>query len=154
MQKTQGFTLIELLITIAIMAIMMAMAVPSFKQMVERNQVTTTGNDMIASIMLARSTAVTREGDIRLRRLSNWNSGWTVRDAANNVILRHETSHPNLLITAVGSNTTNFITYTAQGRTSPALAAGADYFKISLGNTVRCINFSTTGRPSTGDCPS
>ncbi|MCF6262304.1 MAG: GspH/FimT family pseudopilin [Xanthomonadales bacterium] len=153
MQKTQGFTLVELLITIAIMAIMMALAVPSFTQMVERNQVTTTGNDMIASIMMARSTAVTREENIRLRRLSNWNTGWTVRDAANNVILRHETSHPNLLITAQGSNTSNSITYTAQGRTSPALVAGDDYFKISLGSSERCINFSTSGRPSTGDCP-
>ncbi len=153
MQKTQGFTLVELLITIAIMAIMMALAVPSFTQMVERNQVTTTGNDMIASIMLARSTAVTREENMALAKFDDWGDGWTITDTNDTVILSHRTSHPNLSITAQGSNTTDSITYTAQGRTSPALVAGADYFKISLGSSQRCINFSTSGRPSTGDCP-
>jgi type IV fimbrial biogenesis protein FimT len=151
--KIQGFTLVEVIITIAVLAILLSVAVPSFKRIIERNQVITTSNDMLASLLLARSEAVTREENMVFAKITKWDNGWTVKDTSNNEILNHRTSNPNLKVTAEGSNTANSLTYTAQGRTTPALTAGSDYFKISQGDSERCIIFATTGRPSSGDCP-
>lgn len=151
--KVSGFTLVELIITVSILAILMSMAVPSFQKMLERNQVTTTSNDMLASFLLARSEAVTRDENMVVAKLDNkWENGWTVTDASANILLTHRTSHQDLTVVAKGTNTPDSLTYTAQGRTTPALVVGTDYFEITLGDTTRCVNFATTGRPSVGDC--
>ena len=44
MQSSKGFTLIELLLTITILAIILAFAVPSFVNMIENSRVTTQSN--------------------------------------------------------------------------------------------------------------
>ena len=52
-----GFTLIELLVVISIAAIMMAITVPSFNQMVGQQRVKAAANDFKSSVALARSEA-------------------------------------------------------------------------------------------------
>ncbi len=153
MQKTHGFTLLELLLTIAILSVLTVLAIPSLQQMIERNQITTTTNDLVASLLLARSAAVTQEQNVEVARLSSWNKGWKVTNSSNTVILRHNATSSSLNISSVGANLGNSFTYTAQGRTLTALIPGTDYFKVSIGDYERCVNFSASGRPSTGDCP-
>lgn len=58
MQNSKGFTLIELLITIAVLAIILAFAVPSFVNLIENSRVTTQSNTLLGAINLARSEAV------------------------------------------------------------------------------------------------
>ncbi len=153
MQKTHGFTILELLVTVALIAILFILAIPSFQTMLERNRVTTTVNDMMASFLLARSAAVTQESNMVIAKLTNWNDGWTVTDTSNVEILRHSTSGAGLSVASFGSNLSNSLTYTPEGRAATALTAGTDYFRITAGDNVRCIYFSATGRPYTGDCP-
>jgi prepilin-type N-terminal cleavage/methylation domain-containing protein len=52
-----GFTLIELLVVISIAAIIMAIAVPSFNQMVGQQRVKAAANDFKSAVALARSEA-------------------------------------------------------------------------------------------------
>ena len=59
--RTQGFTLVELLMTVTVLGILTALAVPSFRGMMDRNAVTTTANDLLSSILLARSESIKRE---------------------------------------------------------------------------------------------
>ncbi len=153
MQKTLGFTLLELLITIVILGVLVTLAAPNFQQMIEKNQITTTTNDMVAALLLARSTAVTQGQDVVVAKVTEWDNGWTVTDAANKVILRHEPTSSRLSITSVGTKLDNALTYTAHGKISTALVPGTDFFKISIGNHETCVNFSASGRPATGDCP-
>ena len=76
----RGFTLIELMVTLALMAIMMVLAAPSFITFQRNSQLTSTANNFLASLSAARAEAMKRQ----LRTFvipvdgSNWSSGWTV----------------------------------------------------------------------------
>lgn len=56
--KAQGFTLIELMITIAIVAILTALALPSFQNFIRRNAVASEANLLIGSLQTARTLAL------------------------------------------------------------------------------------------------
>lgn len=59
-RRHQGFTLIELLVTIAIVAILAALAAPSFQTFIVRNTFSSIGNEFSGSILRARNEAVTK----------------------------------------------------------------------------------------------
>ena len=54
----RGFTLIELMVTIAVAAILIAIAVPSFKTLTVSNALTSAANDMVGALNLARMEAI------------------------------------------------------------------------------------------------
>lgn len=53
-----GFTLIELLVTIGIAAILLMLALPSFTDAIRNNRVTTSANQMMATLNFARAEAM------------------------------------------------------------------------------------------------
>lgn len=61
-----GFTLIELLIALAVGAILVLIAVPSFRNMTLSNQLTTTANDIVGAIYTARTEAVKLNANTQL----------------------------------------------------------------------------------------
>jgi type IV fimbrial biogenesis protein FimT len=65
-----GFTLIELMLTIAIGAVLLAVAVPSYTNMVMNNCLTTKTNSFVSALQLARSTAITVRDDVTVGALS------------------------------------------------------------------------------------
>jgi type IV fimbrial biogenesis protein FimT len=65
-RRLSGFTMVELLITIAIASILMAVAVPSFNQMIVSSRLTTQANDLVSAVNLARSEAIKRNASITL----------------------------------------------------------------------------------------
>ncbi|OOG55240.1 hypothetical protein B0E47_10690 [Rhodanobacter sp. B05] len=58
--RSRGFSLLELMITITVMAILLAIAVPSFRDVIHRNEVSSASNALLASVSYARSESVTR----------------------------------------------------------------------------------------------
>lgn len=78
-----GFTLVEMLITVTIMAILAAVAVPSFTRLVANNRMVSSTNDLKMSLQNARSEAM-RRGSVRgvsLRSTSGDESfvgGWQI----------------------------------------------------------------------------
>ncbi|WP_348946627.1 GspH/FimT family pseudopilin [Chitinibacter sp. FCG-7] len=53
-----GFTLIELMITVAIMAIILAVAVPSFNKMIEQERIITAAESISSDLVLARNESI------------------------------------------------------------------------------------------------
>jgi type IV fimbrial biogenesis protein FimT len=96
-QTMGGFTLVELMVTLAIGAILLTQAVPSFMTTIKNNRLTTYTNDLVSDINLARSEAVKRGTRVVLCRSADpslatpvcggtnntWSTGWLVFADAN-----------------------------------------------------------------------
>ncbi|MBO9662411.1 GspH/FimT family pseudopilin [Dokdonella sp.] len=78
-----GFTLVELLVTISIVAILAALAFPSYREFSVRMTVTDNTNSLIGALNAARSEAVKRgRAAAVIANGGNWNNGWQVVVAA------------------------------------------------------------------------
>lgn len=60
MNRNLGFSLVELMVTLAVVAIVLVVGVPSFQGMMRNNRVITHTNDFLSSLNLARSEAIKR----------------------------------------------------------------------------------------------
>lgn len=75
-----GFTLIELMMTVALAAIVLALAAPSLRDLVQNNRVTAHANALAGALALARSEAVRRGGPTSVcADAAGWQQGWSVR---------------------------------------------------------------------------
>lgn len=82
-----GFTLVELMVTLAVLAILLAAAVPSFNALLRNNRLATQSNAFVAAVHLARAEAVKRGVAVSLCPSANqssctdsdsWTGGWIV----------------------------------------------------------------------------
>lgn len=73
-----GFTAIELMVVVSIVAILAALATPSFTPLIERWRVRSAAEDLTSTIYYARSEAIKRGGGITVEALGEWGDGWRV----------------------------------------------------------------------------
>lgn len=81
LKNQQGFTLIELMIALVVLAVLMAIAIPSFTQQIQRSQMRSTMADFITAVAYARSQAVSRSTNIHVLSRADstdWGDGWCV----------------------------------------------------------------------------
>ncbi len=91
MRAQQGFTIFELVMTVAVGALLVTLAVPSFNAMLQNNRLTSQINEFVATLQLARSEAVKRNQTVILCATddpaadpldctggADWDTGWIV----------------------------------------------------------------------------
>lgn len=97
-KSAYGFTTIELMVTVAILAVLTALAAPSFTPIIERWRVRQVAEDLQSTLYYARSEAIKRGGNLSIQKLKNtadgcqnattteeWGCGWIVfADLDNN----------------------------------------------------------------------
>lgn len=72
--STRGFTLIELLVTLAVAAILLSVAVPSFRTFIQNAKINNAADGFLAAIQQARSEAITRGDPVLLCRTGDASS--------------------------------------------------------------------------------
>ena len=65
-ESERGFTLVELMVTLAVAIVLLAIAVPSFRQITISNQLTTAANEVVLAVNTARMEAIKRNASTQL----------------------------------------------------------------------------------------
>ena len=71
MRRTTGFTLIELMVTLTVASILMTVAVPSFREFLQSNRMSTQVNLLLSDLNAARSEAIKRRVPVTLCKSAN-----------------------------------------------------------------------------------
>ena len=91
MNRQKGFTLIELLTAMGLAALLLSMAIPALDSFTRNARQTGAVNDFVASLHIARSTAVTTNARVTICSSAGgnvcegvgWNQGWIVFSDSN-----------------------------------------------------------------------
>lgn len=148
----RGFTLIELMTAIIVLAILAAVAFPSFRSLIVGQRVKTASFDIMSSLTLARSEAIKRNTNVALMPSNaSWLNGWTIAAGAS-ILKQQEALGDGLAVTCYSgaiASPCSTITYTSRGR----LPAGAAALAIQIntneaggGFGTRCISLDPSGR--------
>ena len=137
-----GFTLIEVLVVITIAVILLGVGVPSMRNIIITTRVKNASFDVYASILAARSDAITRNTTVTITPAGgNWAAGWTTTDTGGNTL---KTQNPFPGITITGPAT---VAYNNAGRLNAAVAPFNLTAPGAIGSDGRCITIDLSGRP-------
>lgn len=133
-RKTTGFTLVELLVTVAVLGILLAVAIPSMQAFGIRNRLAAVNNDLMTALNLARSEAIRRATTVSVCRTNDngascggtWSDGWmvfvnsdgdspAVKDSESETLLRVFPALPANYTLNATANFTNSVTYQRNG---------------------------------------
>lgn len=160
------------MITLAVAAILLGLAVPSYREFVQNNRLVSQTNALIADLALARSEAVKRAVPVVLCRSSNpsvdppscggagqtWTTGWLVfvdangdnsyLPANNDVLLRVGQPAPGNLIVMANATADAAFGYQADGTANAGGNTGRFAICDDRGESAgRQINIGPVGRP-------
>ena len=159
--KHTGFTLIELMVVLSIAAILVSVAIPGFRSLIQNNRLATQANELTGTMNFARGEAIKRGQSVTVCVSTDqagctlgtaWAGGWiafvdvnsnSVFNAGTDTLLRVRGA------LAGGSTLTGAATavrYQATG----LLGVGAGAYNLltpgCTGNERRTINITATGR--------
>lgn len=161
----RGFTLIELMVTISVLAILLGIAVPSFKDVLLGSTLTSHANNLIAAINLARGEALKRNVSVTLCASSDgstcagsggWEQGWIIKckttdhlscDASGPdwiVVQRQQAAAAGLKITEASAS--RVVTFDPNGVGATPVTLTVCRATPSAGSQERVISVTATGR--------
>lgn len=164
MKKLKGFTLVELMITLAIAAILVTLAIPSFVDTVRKNRLSSQASSIFTALNIARSEAIKLGANVTAcsstdqatcSGANDWSTGWLIHQAGTLIKV-----WGGLRGGAVLTGNAASIIYTPRGMTDTTSGvAGALTLTLTAtgcgANEQRIISVIQTGRANlaTADCP-
>lgn len=146
--RQKAFTLLELMMVMAVAAILVATAVPSFSTYLVNKQATSLKSRLIMDIRNARIKADTLDETITLLPIKgSWDNGWQIRNS-NNITIK-ETALSSLQNGTLTS-TSSQIQFDRFGRPSNAVVINIRVPKCT-GNNVYRITITALGQVIFGD---
>ena len=164
--NASGFTMIELMMTVAIGAIVLVLAVPSFRYVTNANRIAAEINGLLGDLQFARAEAIKEGRTVTVCVSSNgtgctggtaWQNGWIVFsdpvnfgvvDAGETVLRAQKTfSGTDTFV----SNGITSVTFNREGYAAP-IAAGTLLTLHDSSNTsawTRCLSINLVGQITT-----
>ncbi len=92
------------MVVVAILAILTALAAPSFTRLAERWRVRSAAEDLTSALYYARSEAIKRGGGVAIDAASGWEQGWkvTYTQGATTTDLQVSPTTPKVSVTQSG----------------------------------------------------
>ena len=168
MKSTQhGFTLLELMTALAVLAVLVAAATPSFKTFSANSRTAASANSLMNALAIARSealhqglpVAVCASGNSQTcdNNPTNWNNGWIVftdssgqpgvLDSTDALVQAWPAPGGGVTVSLL-NNTENYVRFDGRGMKSPVTAIT---FKVATsgctGNSASQIAVTVTGSP-------
>lgn len=159
-----GFSMIELMVVLAVTAILLAIGVPSFHELIRNQRLNVAVNAFFGAINLTRSEAIHRGARVDLVPAdgADWANGWVVfidqnnnqlAEAGEQLILAHGPVNGQIAIkSAMTDSSKPYLAYNGTGRTrtnasSHAPQLGTISFFLETG--IRRIKLNFSGRART-----
>lgn len=166
-----GFTLIELLITIVVIAVLVALAAPSFTTTILNQRSDGLSEDLASALQLAKTEAVKRGSRVSLCAANeggddcgnDWTDGWlvfvdsastdesaaAVLGSADDIIRSFDAPHEKSNITATKGGAISFVRYTNTGQLARIGGVSPAVFDVYVtgckGERRRTINVGVAG---------
>ena len=148
--------MVELMIVVAIAGILSAMAFGGFQWVTQSQRVKASVFDLFASLTIARSEAIKRNGDVTITPVvaNTWQSGWTI--TSGGVTIKTQAALSGITVTGGAGTLPATVVYSRSGRLSGATMSS---FQVDASATttehVRCVKIELSGLPRTskGACP-
>jgi type IV fimbrial biogenesis protein FimT len=173
-RKEHGFTLIEMMVVVLVLALLSAVAAPSFRAMISGQRIKSASFDVVAMLTMTRSEAIKRNATTALPVTAtpinnDWTQGWAITATDTTVTpnvtvtISRQTALPGLTVTCftgsppVAQANCGSISYTGNGRATAiqsiqfsSIGAAANTANASM----RCIGIDLSGRPNSkrGPC--
>jgi type IV fimbrial biogenesis protein FimT len=141
-QRQSGFSLLEVLVTVAIVAILLGIGVPSFQNLMDTNRMAAAVNDMVSAMHAARAEAIKRRANITICASSDWNTADPDCDASAHFgsgWIMFVDGVPPVAANADIDGTDELL------RAHGPLAGTIDPVTVDAGVTVPYISYSPTG---------
>ena len=151
----RGFTLVELVTVVTIVAIGAMVALPSLATALSGQRTRAAATDLASSLLLARSEAIKRGGQVRIEPRSggDWASGWRVLGVADGDQLdRKDTIGEGVAV----ARAPEAIVYARNGRLTTAGVARVQFTDATQSpERTRCVTIDPSGLPrvAVGSCP-
>lgn len=165
--RARGFTLIELMVVVTLVAVLSAIAVPGFRDLLLNQRLAASTSEFVAALSLTRTEALKRSQTVTLtpKTKKDWSSGWEVKTAVGGVAttLRAFEALPAgvTVDTGLGNAFNGKVSYDANGfsRNGDAYQMGCVALKAETGRRSAVV-VSASGRLKVcdpdrkGDCGS
>lgn len=168
MKTNLGFSLVEMMVAVAILAILSAIAIPSFNNMLASNRLATQTNSLIGDIAYARNEAIKRNQGVSLCRAASatatscetgsaW-TDWIVINTGGSVLRRGQLGSGSSSMTISSTLPGNQLTFAANGLAT--VTAGNDTITVCNSTLTtenrRVLTIGISGRVNllheTGGC--
>ena len=140
--RGRGFTLIEVMMAVAVAAILVSLAAPSFVRLVADQRAKAAATDLVTAMNVTRSEAIKHNSSVTLQpKAGGWANGWQVKDPDGGADLL-DANATGVPITGGPAS----VSYGAGGRlvgagAAPSFTIGED------GMPQRCLSVDLSGRP-------